>query len=417
MQNLENVVATLNQLSVATLSDPVGCVLVGAVLGALIILLPAMFLQRINYRKMIRLQDEMDRKYNSLQESLSLKTITLATLEQSSQEQKEALANAYDQIARLEESARNTPVLEEKIEQQLRQIEALTETIASELNFNQSSEPNPEPILSPQAGEPLTKEAVIDHLGARLYQQLSTLHHQIADQSQLITVLQTQLNAKRESVAKQIISKSQQLPKIAKTRFDERVIEPIQMRVDGFKQTVRAIPNQTRAKIDRLVINPVYSRVNEIKTGLNQIPVHTSAKLNKVVLGPLNEFIQLVNRNAKNLPVITHEKFNLLITRKLQHLINQIKMSGRSLSRETLENLHRIIVQPLEKLLAEVKQRVAALPEHGGAKFNEHVVRPAMQKLQGFSESRKQASIDGVKNAGNWIIDTVTRSSQPAAAT
>ncbi|MCI0667352.1 MAG: hypothetical protein L0Y38_10495 [Methylococcaceae bacterium] len=414
MQNLENLIATLHQLSIAIVSDPFASAIVGAALGALIVLFPALFLRRSNKKKNVRLQDEMDRKYRSLQESLSLKTINLATVEQTCQEHKKALANADERIARLEESLKNAPVLEAKIEQQLRQIEALTETIAGELNLDQSPEPCP---AASEAAEPLAKAAVIDHLSARLYRQLSTLHQQIADQSQLITELQTELNAKRESVAKQIIIKGQRLPKMAKARFDERVIEPIQMRVDGFRQTVQRFPDQTRAKMDQLLIDPIYNKVNEIKTGLGQIPVQASAQLNKIVLDPLNEFIHSVDRNVKNFSAGSHEKFNRLITTQLEALITQFRMSGRSLSREMLENLNRIIVQPLEKLLAEIKQRLAALPEQGVAKFNEHLVRPAIQKLQGLSESGKQASIDGIRNAGNWVIDTVTRSSAPAAVT
>jgi hypothetical protein len=417
MQNLETFIAILDQLSIAIFNNPLASALVGAILGAVITFVPVMFLQRRKNQKIIRLQEDFDRKYKSLQESLSLKTIHLATVEQTCQEQKEALAVAREQIARLEESVRNAPILEEKIEQQLRQIEALTETIASELNFNQNPEPSSGSVLSEQAAEPLTKEAVIDHLSARLYRQLSSLHQQISDQSQLITDLQAELTAKKASVAKQIISKGQQLPKIAKTRFDERVIEPIQMRVDELKQTVQAIPDQTRAKIDQFVINPIHNRMNEIKTGLGQIPVHTMAQLNKVALNPLNEFIDSVNRSVKNLSAISHEKFNRSITSQLRSLIDQLKMNQRSLSREALENLNRIVIKPLENLLTEIKQGASALPEQGAAKFNQHVVRPAMQKLQGFSESRKQASIDGIKNVGHWIIDTVARSSAPAAAT
>lgn len=417
MQYLETFVAMLKELSFFLQNDPLASAITGVMLGAVIILVPALFLKRRNAIKSARLEDERNRKFQSLQESLSLKTINLATVERTCEEQKRALANADEQITKLEQSAKTIPVLEEKIEQQLRQIEALTDAMVSEFNFNPSTETGNAPVESPGARESLTKQAVIDQLSDRLYLQLSTLHQQIADQCQLITELQAELDARREGVAQQIITKSHELPKIARTRLDRRVIEPIQMRFDGLRQSVQSIPDQTRAKLDQMVILPIHRRVNEIKTSLHRIPAQASAQLSRIVLDPLNEFIHSVNRSAKNVTANSQEKVNRMITKQLENLITQLKMMGPSLSSEMLENLNRIIVRPLERLLAEIRQRATALPGQGAARFNDHVVRPAIQKLRVISESRKQASIDGIKQAGHWVIDAVARRSAPAAAT
>ncbi len=415
MQYLEIFTADLNNLIAAILNNPILTMVAGAVLGALIVLVLAVILQLRTSTKYRRLQEERDRKFQSLQETLSQKTRNIATLEQICLEQKEELASTGEQIARLEAAARNAPMLESKFEQQLRQIEALTDTIVSELNPGHPSAPNPASNPSAETRAPLTNEEVIDHLSSRLYLQLSNLHQQISDQSQLIGAMQSELNATRKAAAKQAITDHPQQPRIVKARFGDRVLEPIQLRIDGFRQTVHEIPNQTRAKIDRLLIEPISQKVAEIKTGLNQIPELSSAQLHRVVLDPLNNFIHQVNQAAKRVPEFSHEKFNRLVTTQLQDLVGQLKMSSRSLSTETRENFARVIVRPLEKLLAEIKQILTSLPEQGSARIKERVVGPAMQKLKALSETGTQSSIQGLKNAGNWVIE-VTRGGAPASA-
>jgi hypothetical protein len=415
MQYLDIFTADLNMLFAAVLNNPVAALVAGAVLGTLIILVFTLFLQRRSSIKYERFQEETDRKYKSLQESLSQKIKNIATLEQICLEQKLELASAQEQIARLEEAARNAPILESKFEQQLRHIEALTDTIVSELHPNPLAAPQLESVTAVETRAPLTNEEVIDHLGTRLYQQLLNLHQQISDQTQLISAMQTELNATREAAAKPVITEPQ--PNVVRARIGDRILEPIQMRIDGIRQSIHEIPNQTRAKIDRLLIEPASQKVAEIKTGLHQIPELSSAQLNRIVLDPLNNFIHQVNQAAKRVPEYSHEKFNQLITRQLQELIGQLKMSSRSLSRETRENFARIVVRPLEKLLAEMKQVLASLPEQGRSQIKERVLEPAMQKLKAISETGKQSSIQGLKDAGNWVLESVTRGGTPASAT
>lgn len=378
MQNLEIFVAYFDKLIATIINDPVASAAIGAFIGALIILLLSLFLLGRSKKKYIRLREETNREHKSLTETIALKSRHLDITKQICEEQKGELATAKAQIARLEESAKQNPILEEKIEQQLRQIEALTETISNELNVDNSTKQSLESMVSKEeAAEPISKQAVIDHLSTRLYRQLSTLHKQITDQSHLISELQTELNAKKESITHQIIAKSQQLPRLAKTRFGERVIEPIHMRVDELKQSVQSIPLQTRAKIDQLVMDPIYRRVHEIKSGMSQIPGQTAGRLNKVMVDPLNELISGINRSVKNLSVMAHEKFNHSVTGQLQGLVSQFKKTSGSLSTEMPENLNRTIIQPLGKLLAEIKKITGLLPKQSGDNLNEVVIRPA----------------------------------------
>ena len=417
MQDLDIFIANLKQLTITLFNEPIAWAVIGAVIGAFIILIPSLYLRRKNQIRAIRLHVEMDRKYQSLQKSMLLKTTEIADMERTCEEQKQALTAANRRITKLEESAKKTPVLEEKIERQIRQIEALTETIVSESDFGSSSASSHEPPRTPENTEPLTNEAVIEHLSNRLYEQLSKLHQQIADQSQLISTLQNELNTKTESVAKQFITKSRQLPRTAMVRFDEQVVEPIHIRVDGFKKTLKAIPNQTRYNINRIVIDPIHLRISEIKSGLNQLPSNASAQINKIVRDPLSELIEHVNRSVTSLSVNSLENFNAMVAKPIESLIDQLKMSGRSLSRETRENLNRIIIKPLETLLSEIRSAVNRFPEQGNEKINEYLVRPAKLTIQRISESGKKASIDGMRNAGNWILDSVARNPAPSAAT
>lgn len=418
MQNLESLISNLGTLTTTILYEPGASAAIGALIGALIVVLLSTILQQKHQKKIIQLQQDADRRLHSLQRTLTLKNRQVATMEQTSQEQKEALKSANEYISQLEVSAKNTPLLEEKVEQQLRQIEALTETIESEFDFNESAIQDSESTLPREAEDTLPNHGVvIDHLTASLHQKLSTLHQHIAEQSQLITTLQSELDIKKESVAQQIIAKSQNLPKMAKTSFDEKVIEPIHTRVDGFKQTVQAIPDQTRAKIDTLVMTPINHRIGEIKAGLSQIPIHTASQLNKVVVDPLNEFIHQVNQKVTNASVMTQEKFDALITTRLQDLIDQFKMTSRSLTRDARENLNRIIVQPLENLLEEITKKMQAMPKQTGDRFSQFIVQPTVHTLSAITKSGKNASIKGIKNAGNWVVDSVSGSSAPAAAT
>ncbi|MGR9106228.1 MAG: hypothetical protein ACU843_04780 [Gammaproteobacteria bacterium] len=417
MEYLDNFIEYLKNLGATYLTDPFASALAGALLGAFVILVLAMLVRRRNKKKSIRLQEEMIRKYASLQESLSVKTANVATLEQTCMEQREALSRAHEQIAQLEEVARKTPILEDKIEQQLRQIEALTETIVSELATGYAPEMGEDRKDLTQLPEPLGKEAVIDYLGARLYEQLSTLHHQIADQSHLVVELQAELNAKKESVAKQMITKGQQLPKIAKSRFEEGVVEPIQIRIDRLKQNVQAIPEQTRATIDHWVLDPVHRRVAEIKSGLSQIPAEAASQLNKIVVDPLNGVIQRINDSIKTTSSTSQAKFNVLVTGQLQNLLGQLRASGQKLSGETREYLNRFIIKPLEQLLAEIRKGLAAIPDLDTGKFNEMVVKPIVQNLRGIPEHAKQALTKGIKNAESLIMDSLHRTPPTANAT
>lgn len=423
MQNLESYIAELSKLYAEILNDavvlikqPIPAAIGEGLIGILVVLIIVWFLQYRAKKKYRLLEDEMDRQQRSLQETLKQKVKNITTLEQICLDQKEDLNFAQEKIVQLEEIARNTPVLENRIEQQLRQLEALTESISSEFDSEQQSTESVGAELAAESTS-LSGEAVIDQLSARLYQQLSQLHQQILDQSRLIVDLQSELDAKTESVAQQIITKSQELPTIAKARFGERVIEPFQMRVDGIKQLVQAVPGQARVKVDQILIDPIYQRVEEIKSTLSQIPTQSSAQLNKMVLDPLNHFIEQVNQAVKNLNEFSHVRFNQLVANPLQDLINRFKMDGRSLSREGRENFLRIIIQPLEKLLVEIKQVLASLPESGNARLKTQLLEPAKQKLKELSESGKQNSIKSLKDAGNWMLDSISRShNAPASA-
>ncbi|MGH8553643.1 MAG: hypothetical protein ACRERS_10145, partial [Methylococcales bacterium] len=309
----------------------------------------------------IRLQREIDRTQKSLTETITQKTRDLDKSMQMCEQQQQELANAKDQIARLEESARKTPMLQQKIEQQRTQIATLTETIENQITVDNSTVQCLEAMISKEeAGEPVAMEAAVDHLSMRFYLHVSSLHQQITDQSHLIEELQSRGKAQKGGAAQAIIPTSR-LSDFAKMSFSKQVIEPISMRVNGLKKTVQSIPLQARGKIDELVIHPIHRRMNEIKEGMNQIPGQSSAQLNKIVVGPLNEFIELINRNVKDLSQTSQERFNHLVTEQLQRLIDRFKKL--TLPQEPREYLHRIIIEPLEQIQKYSRQANTAMKQ------------------------------------------------------
>ncbi|MGH8500203.1 MAG: hypothetical protein ACRERV_15560, partial [Methylococcales bacterium] len=111
----------------------------------------------------MRLREEEIREHGSLTETIALKSREIDATKKDCEKQQEELVSAWGKIARLEELAKKTPILEEKIEQQLRQIESLTESISNELKIDNSIAQSRESMISPEAaGEPISKEAVID---------------------------------------------------------------------------------------------------------------------------------------------------------------------------------------------------------------------------------------------------------------
>ncbi len=411
MQYLESIWSEITVLTSTIINDPSAILIASGIVAVLVLIAVWMFL-RFNCRKKCSdLQEEANIRYSRLQYLMKNNAEKLVIVEQKHQQQSKLLNNVQEENTKLQDQVKDTPKLEQQVVRQLRKIAALTETIESEFQYNESNE-----VEDFVNDDPISKhETVVNHLTSNLQKELTSLHDHIAVQSDLITNLQDQLAHEKESLAEQIVIKGQQLPKLAKQRFDEQVVEPIYNQIDGIKNIVQSIPVLTKDQLDQHLLIPLNKQFNGIKTNLTNIPTNASNQIQKSVLNPINNFTADLNQKVSSVPGLTEAKINQLILSPLSRLIEEIKTRTSKMPGNLADTVMRTVVAPLEQTLSKLLQMMKDSQENTLIRLKHQVVKPITEKFANFTSTGTSASIDAIKQIGRKILQSIRK--EPVANT
>ncbi|GEM_PF-3676976 len=355
-----NLLAFIDSMLVDRASGLILALVVGAIVMGLIVWAVMIRSRRI---KCENIQTATDEYCARLRNQLRNKVERLDVVEKTLQEKDRALTMSERERAELAK--------------QFVKIEELSASVQSELG-------------SVVAGQSIPKQDMsIGQMAANLQKKLEGLHNQIVQQAAVISELESEVAQGHENLAHSIVSKTQKLPEMAKTKFEDQVVKPLYEQIEGIREkvggisgTVQALPHRTKESLDERVVHPLQEMLSEMTAKVSRVPKLTSEQFHSLVLDPLQnqlddlksksrqftgdtkttfeqtilnpiqEHFDAMAKLVQQFPVHTKEQVEKGL-KQLQEQLGSVSGIGQEISKKTRESVDQWIVQPIQQQLSK----------------------------------------------------------------